>query len=111
MTAADEARSLLREWRNTMDVDVLRSWAIDAQRTLAGLLLDFEQANSDVVMTNVELGAATSSVQKVRELHEPVEALNVRYNRVQKVCAACGTDDGNFQLWPCPTIRLIGGAS
>ncbi|MFC4128893.1 hypothetical protein [Nocardia rhizosphaerae] len=56
----------------------------------------------------VELEAATD---RVREVHQPVEALNVRYpgGRPTQVCSGCGTDDGNWQTYPCPTIRALGG--
>lgn len=43
----------------------------------------------------------------VREIHQPIEALNVRYGQVQRVCTGCGTDDGNWQVYPCPTIRAV----
>jgi hypothetical protein len=26
---------------------------------------------------------------------------------MRKVCTGCGTDNGNWQVWPCPTIRAI----
>ena len=42
-----------------------------------------------------------------RALHHPVEALNTRYGRRQQVCAGCGTDDGNWMVWPCPTTRAL----
>ncbi|MEV6219766.1 hypothetical protein [Nocardia sp. NPDC051833] len=55
-----------------------------------------------------ELEAATD---RVREVHQPVDALNVRYpgGRRTQVCAGCGTDDGNWQMYPCPTIRALSG--
>lgn len=53
---------------------------------------------------------AEGKLAQVRAVHEPFDALNVRYGHVQKVCAGCGTDDGNWQVWPCPTIRAIGEA-
>lgn len=46
----------------------------------------------------------------VREIHQPIEALNVRYGQKQQVCTGCGTDDGNWQLYPCPTIRAVARA-
>ena len=54
-----------------------------------------------------EARKASAALDRVRAIHEPIEALNVRYGHKQKVCTGCGTDDGNWQVWPCPTIRAI----
>ena len=29
------------------------------------------------------------------------------YNRIQRVCTGCGQDDGNWAIYPCPTVRAI----
>ena len=50
---------------------------------------------------------AYAAIARVRAVHVPIEALNVRANVEQKVCTGCGTDDGNWQTWPCPTERAI----
>lgn len=47
---------------------------------------------------------------RVREVHQPIEALNMRHHprgQLTRVCSGCGTDDGNWQTWPCPTIRAL----
>jgi hypothetical protein len=51
-------------------------------------------------------------LRKVREIHSPVDAVDYGRNpaRRSQVCAGCGTDNGNWQVWPCPTIRAIEGA-
>jgi len=54
-----------------------------------------------------ETQARDDIAARVRKVHEPVEALNVRYGHTQKVCTGCGTDAGNWQVWPCPTVRAI----
>lgn len=45
-------------------------------------------------------------------VHQPIEA--VMYSgpqqRMVKVCTGCGTDDGNWQRWPCPTVSAINSA-
>jgi hypothetical protein len=48
---------------------------------------------------------------RVRKVHQPIEALNVRYpgGRRTQVCSGCGTDAGNWQMYPCPTIRALNG--
>jgi hypothetical protein len=57
----------------------------------------------------VELLAARAQLARVREVHEPIEAVNMRYpgGRLTQVCSGCGTDDGNWQIYPCPTIRAL----
>jgi hypothetical protein len=49
----------------------------------------------------------------VREIHGPVDAIDygVRNPRQTRVCAGCGTDGGNWQFWPCPTLRALGVVS
>ena len=56
-----------------------------------------------------EVRELRAKVERVREVHEPIDAmLNPgRHERVVKVCTGCGTDDGNWQRWPCPTIREL----
>lgn len=60
-------------------------------------------------MDVADLRAALVAIQ---ELHEGVEALMNpgRHERLVKVCTGCGTDDGNWQRWPCPTRRLADDA-
>lgn len=56
--------------------------------------------------------SAAAAVFAVRKIHEPVEALNygVRNPSITQVCTGCGTDDGNWEVWPCPTIRAVNQA-
>lgn len=51
--------------------------------------------------------AAEAAIERVREVHAPMKALEVRRNQIRQVCTGCGTDDGNWQPYPCPTIRAI----
>ena len=50
-----------------------------------------------------------AAVEGVLEVHDSTDALMNpgRHERVVKVCAGCGTDDGNWQRWPCPTITAV----
>jgi hypothetical protein len=49
-------------------------------------------------------------------VHQPTAA--VMYSgsnqRMVQVCTGCGTDDGNWMRWPCPTVNainsVVGGA-
>jgi hypothetical protein len=57
------------------------------------------------------LEAGRAAMDRVRAIHEPVDAVNYHGGtprRVQ-VCSGCGTDDGNWQHYPCPTIRALDG--
>lgn len=54
--------------------------------------------------------ALEAQLNRVREVHQPIEALNIRHRpngRLTQVCSGCGTDDGNWQIYPCPTIRAL----
>lgn len=62
-------------------------------------------------MTTAELPAAeaNAALRRVREVHQPIDAVHYAGPRqtMMQVCAGCGTDAGNWQRWPCPTIRAI----
>jgi hypothetical protein len=53
--------------------------------------------------------SAEAAVAAVRKVHEPIDALDcgVATPSITQVCTGCGTDDGNWQIWPCPTIRAL----
>lgn len=57
-----------------------------------------------------EVRELRAKVERVREVHEPIDAIMNpgRHELVVKVCIGCGTDDGNWQRYPCPTIRALG---
>lgn len=59
--------------------------------------------------TLAELMEAREALARVRDVHEPVDALMFSgpHQRMVKVCTGCGTDDGNWQRWPCPTVRAM----
>lgn len=50
---------------------------------------------------------ADADIERVRQIHTPIDALNVAIGKVQQVCTGCGKDDGNWEIWPCPTIRAL----
>ncbi len=52
------------------------------------------------------------AVRAVVDVHEPIDAVQYAGARQipRRVCTGCGTDDGNWQLWPCPTVRAITSA-
>lgn len=49
--------------------------------------------------------AAEAAIERVREVHAPMKALEVRSNQIRQFCTGCGTD--NWQPHPCPTIRAL----
>ena len=57
--------------------------------------------------TRTAMPKMRAALEAVLALHEPLDALNVRYNRIQRVCTGCGQDDGNWVIYPCPTVRAI----
>lgn len=54
---------------------------------------------------------AIRRIEAVREIHQPIKALNTRYQggKLTQVCTGCGQDNGNWNQWPCPTIRALDG--
>lgn len=50
-------------------------------------------------------------IARIREVHAPIDAVHYAGTRqtMRQVCTGCGTDDGNWQVWPCPTIRALEG--
>lgn len=50
-----------------------------------------------------------AQIDRVRKVHQPIEAMNYGHRRPQpaRVCSGCGTDAGNWQVYPCPTIRAL----
>lgn len=56
-----------------------------------------------------QLAAALQAVCDVHGAIDAVHYLGARQTR-RRVCTGCGSDDGNWQVWPCPTIRAIRAA-
>lgn len=54
--------------------------------------------------------ALLAALDAVIKVHEPIDAAmnpGSRHERIVQVCTGCGTDDGDWQRWPCPTMRAI----
>lgn len=67
-----------------------------------------ERADASFVLLNVDVLAMESALWAVLEVHQPIDAIDMaRQNGKTFVCTGCGTDDGNWQRWPCPTVRAI----
>lgn len=67
-------------------------------------------AHDDCLRANT--AGFTAAIEAVLEVHQPIDAAmsSGRHERMVKVCTGCGTDDGNWQRWPCPTVAAIEGA-
>lgn len=57
----------------------------------------------------MDLKATHAAIAGVVQIHEATDALmySGKNQRIVKVCTGCGTDDGNWQRWPCPTIKAL----
>ena len=57
----------------------------------------------------MDLKALHHAVTTAQKVHEPIDAMMYTgpQQRIVKVCTGCGTDDGNWQRWPCPTINAL----
>lgn len=54
---------------------------------------------------------AEGVVVRVRAVHAPIDAVHEPTGRHRQVCTGCGTDAGNWQPWPCPTVRALDAAA
>ena len=63
----------------------------------------------ELIATRAEIAVLAAQIDRVRDVHEPIDAMNMRYpgGRLTQVCSGCGTDNGNWQMYPCPTIRAL----
>lgn len=59
------------------------------------------------------LKQALNAIQAIRVLHSPIDAAIYGGRNAYKVqvCTGCGQDDGNWQRYPCPTIKAIEGVA
>lgn len=82
------------------------STALDAIRSRAEAYRDQGTPGLHAPQDRAHLLAALDAVLAV---HEPLDALMNpgRQERTVKVCTGCGTDDGNWQRYPCPTVSAI----
>lgn len=78
-----------------------------ADGIIARLEQSLEDAKAQTAHDARVARTAENALEAVRDVHQPLDALHTNTNRVRQVCTGCGTDDGNWQVWPCPTIRAI----
>ena len=64
-------------------------------------------APSDIAALVAEVERLRGQIDAARALHKPLDALNTNSNRIGQVCLGCGQDNGNWNEWPCPTIRAL----
>ncbi|MES9516471.1 hypothetical protein ACIQYW_18495 [Rhodococcus erythropolis] len=97
-----------------VDVEHTKSQLDDARVVLApsrASLAIPTMSSYDASMRALRIAdALVAAVERVQALHTPINAADygVR-NRgaITQVCTGCGQDDGNWQYWPCPTIRAL----
>lgn len=106
MTDLDRLEQLHTELRQA------RATIADLERTLSGATESARKSWLFAERLCAERDAARATIERVRAVHEPIQA--VHYGRTTstptRVCTGCGTDSGNWQTWPCPTIRALDGA-
>lgn len=89
----------------------------DISRCLSGLR-DLQTALAPFVITELKakLAEAGVAVNRVRELHQPVEGVGYdcdeddtpgSYGRIAQVCSSCGTSGKYGVRWPCPTLAAL----
>ena len=86
-----------------------------------GLIATFSKPFRDMPQDRVGLSIlatndfprALAALKAVLNVHSPIPAVDVARRpgqQLTQVCTGCGTDDGNFQRWPCPTVRAVEAA-
>lgn len=55
---------------------------------------------------------ANHRIDAALALHQPIDALDMGRKNAHKVqvCTGCGQDDGNWNRWPCATVRALRGS-
>lgn len=63
----------------------------------------------ELINNRTRIAELEAQIDRVRQVHDPIDAMNLRYpgGRLTSVCTGCGTDNGNWQVYPCPTIRAL----
>ncbi|MBF6358222.1 hypothetical protein IU449_27370 [Nocardia higoensis] len=85
----------------------LPPWADDWAAGIVEAVNERVDLLAQLVAARARVTELEAQRDRVRELHQPIEAVNMRHpgGRLTRVCSGCGTDDGNWQTYPCPTIR------
>ena len=65
--------------------------------------------SDDLAALVAEVETLRGQIDAAKALHKPLDALNTNSNRIGQVCLGCGQDNGNWNEWPCPTIRALDG--
>ncbi|WP_427017842.1 hypothetical protein ACQCSX_04305 [Pseudarthrobacter sp. P1] len=83
-------------------LDQIRARALDCRTYNFGMRAADKLAHDDAFRLLAAVDAVTA-------LHQPFDAVMYtgRHQRMVQVCTGCGTDDGNWNRYPCPTITAI----
>ncbi len=68
---------------------------------------------ADVAYLLAELRKRDDALARLEGIHVPVAAVmySGSQQRMVQVCTGCGTDDGNWMRWPCPTMAAVAAAT
>ena len=66
-------------------------------------------APSDLAALVAEVERLRGQIDAAKALHKPLDALNTNSNHIGQVCLGCGQDNGNWNEYPCPTMRALDG--
>lgn len=94
---------------NTERLDEIQARTDAAGDSTANMHNFWLGARADVRALLAAVREQQAAIGRVRTVHGPIEALmySGSRQRLVQVCTGCGTDDGNWQRWPCPTIAAL----
>ena len=61
-------------------------------------------------VTTASTGQLVDAIIDTIRVHEPINAIDYGVqprHKLTQVCVGCGQDNGDWNYWPCPTIRAI----
>lgn len=87
-------------------------WTVDFPPEIGGMGTEKDaefiaNAPEDIAALVAEVERLRGQIDAARAIHKPLDALNMNSNRIGQVCLGCGQDNGNWNEWPCPTIRAL----
>lgn len=92
-------------WWSTRDLQPATVFAGDGSADDLAVLTTFEHSDATAIVdAHDTLPSLLAAVEKVLELHKPVESLHGDY-----LCSTCAERDNCTvaMVWPCPTVRAV----
>lgn len=105
--AADRIKTLCAQRDGEGDVASGTLWRAERDLSMARRGHDSQVALRREAL--VELEDANQRIDAALALHAPIDALDMGRKNAHKVqvCTGCGQDDGNWNRWPCATVRAL----